>query len=199
MTLDKLAGVIPSNVIAQIPSVEDKFQINTPLRLAHFLSQCAHESSGFMAVRENLNYSAAALRVVFSKYFPTEELAQEYQRQPEKIANIVYANRMGNGNSESGDGWNYRGRGYIQLTGKANYSAFSNSIGQDCVSNPDLIATEYPLASAAWFFNSAGLQKIADQGATDEVVTEITKKINGGINGLTDRQILFNKYIALLN
>jgi len=199
MALDKLAGVIPSNVIAQIPSVEDKFEINTPLRLAHFLSQCAHESSGFMAVRENLNYSAAALRVVFSKYFPTEELAQEYQRQPEKIANIVYANRMGNGNSESGDGWNYRGRGYIQLTGKANYSAFSNSIGQDCVSNPDLIATEYPLASAAWFFNSAGLQKIADQGATDEVVTEITKKINGGINGLTDRQILFNKYIALLN
>jgi putative chitinase len=198
MNLDKLKGHIPDGVIAQIPDVQAKFEINTPLRLAHFLAQCGHESGGFKAVSENLNYGAKGLTTIFKKYF-TPESAKDFERKPEKIANVVYANRMGNGPQASGEGWKFRGRGYIQLTGKDNYTAFDKSVEDDIVATPDLVATKYPLLSAAWFFHKNGLHKIADEGATDAVVTKVTKRVNGGTIGLPDRIKHFNEYNNLLN
>lgn len=198
MNVDKLKGHIPDSVIAQIPSVQEKFEINTPLRLAHFLAQCGHESGGFKAVSENLNYGAAGLQSIFKKYF-TAESAKEYERKPEKIANIVYANRMGNGNQASGEGYKFRGRGFIQLTGKDNYTSFDKVVEDDIIASPDLVATKYPLLSAAWFFHKNGLHKIADEGATDVVVTKVTKRVNGGTIGLPDRIKHFNEYNNLLN
>ena len=198
MNVDKLKGHVPDTVIAQIPGVLDKFEINTPLRLAHFLAQCGHESGGFKVVSENLNYGAAGLQSIFKKYF-TPESAKEYQRKPEKIANIVYANRMGNGNQASGEGYKFRGRGFIQLTGKDNYTAFDKTVEDDILATPDLVATKYPLLSAAWFFHKNGLHKIADEGATDAVVTKVTKRVNGGTIGLPDRIKHFNEYNNLLN
>lgn len=197
MKLDALKGHIPDTVIAQIPEVAEKFGVNTPIRLAHFLAQTGHESGGFKITTENLNYSAKGLCGIFKKYF-TPESAAEYQRKPEKIANIVYANRMGNGNQASGEGYKFRGRGYIQLTGKTNYQAFDKTVEDNIEANPDLIATKYPLLSAAWFWSKNGLNAIADQGATDEVVTKITKKVNGGTIGLPDRIKHFNEYYKLL-
>ena len=196
--LSKLKGHIPENVISQIPTVMEKFGINTPLRLAHFLAQCGHESGGFRAVQENLNYSANGLKGIFGKYFPGN-LAESYARQPEKIASRVYGNRMGNGDEVSKEGYKFRGRGYIQLTGKQNYTAFAKSIGEDTVTNPDLVATKYPLASAAWFFSKNGLNAIADKGATDQVVTLVTKRVNGGTIGLADRIKHFKEYFHLLS
>jgi putative chitinase len=198
MNLDKLKGHVPDTVIAQIPDVMTKFEINTPLRLAHFLAQCGHESGGFRVVNENLNYSAKGLLGIFKKYFPTEAKAKDYERKPEKIANVVYAGRMGNGPEASGEGFKFRGRGYIQLTGKANYTAFGKSINVDICATPDLVATKYPLMSAAWFFNKNGLHKMADGGATDAVVTSITKRVNGGTIGLPDRIKHFKEYYSLL-
>ena len=198
MNLDKLKGHIPDNVIAQIPGVMEKFQINTPLRLAHFLAQCGHESGGFRLTKENLNYSAKGLMGIFKKYFPTEALAKQYERKPEKIANKVYSSRMGNGDEASGDGAKFCGRGFIQLTGKTNYQAFFKSIGADVNTDPTTVATQYPLASAAWFFNKNGLHKMADGGATTAVVTSITKRVNGGTIGLDDRIKHFNEFYALL-
>jgi putative chitinase len=198
MNLDKLKGHIPDSVISQIPGIQDKFEINTPLRLAHFLAQCGHESGGFRLVKENLNYSAKGLMGIFKKYFPNEALAKQYERKPEKIANKVYSSRMGNGDEASGEGAKFCGRGYIQLTGKSNYQAFFKSIGVDINTDPTLVATQYPLASAAWFFNKNGLHKIADGGATDTVVTSITKRVNGGTIGLADRIKHFKEYHALL-
>ena len=198
MNLEKLKGHIPDNVIAQIPSIQTKFEINTPLRLAHFLAQCGHESGGFKLVRENLNYGAKGLRTIFSKYFPTDDLALQYERKPEKIANKVYANRMMNGDEASGDGYKFCGRGYIQLTGKENYTNFGKAIEVDLTATPDLVATQYPLLSAAWFFHKNGLHKIADGGATDAVVTSVTKRVNGGTIGINDRIRHFNEYYNLL-
>jgi putative chitinase len=198
MDISKLKGHIPDSVIAQISDTAQKFEINTPIRLAHFLAQCGHESGGFKLVKENLNYGAKGLLGTFKKYFPTEEKAKLYERKPEKIANLVYGNRMGNGPESSGDGFKYCGRGYIQLTGKNNYSAFGKAIKEDIVANPQLVAEKYPLLSAAWFFHTNGLHKIADKGATDQVVTEITKRVNGGVLGLKDRVDHFKKYYSLL-
>ena len=197
MNVDKLKGHVHDTVIAQIPGVVEKFEINTPLRLAHFLAQCGHESGGFKVATENLNYGAAGLVSIFKKYF-TAESAKEYQRKPEKIANIVYANRMGNGNQASGEGYKFRGRGFIQLTGKENYTSFDKVVEDDILANPDLVATKYPLLSAAWFFHKNGLHKIADEGATDAVVTKVTKRVNGGTIGLPDRIKHFNEYNNLL-
>ena len=197
MDLTKLKGHIPDTVIDQIPEIETKFEINTPLRLAHFLAQAGHESGGFKALNENLNYGAKGLLGTFKKYF-TPDTAALYERKPEKIANIVYASRMGNGDKASGDGWKFHGRGFIQLTGHDNYKAFSTAINEDCVANPDLVATKYPLASAAWFFHKNGLNKIADEGATDAVVTKVTKRVNGGTIGLEDRIKHFKEYHKLL-
>ena len=198
MTLDKLKGHIPDSVLAQIPDTAAKFELNTPLRLAHFLAQAGHESGGFKAVNENLNYGAKGLLGIFKKYFPTPEKAALYERKPEKIANLVYGGRMGNGPEVSGEGYKFRGRGYIQLTGKDNYKAFDTVVAENITENPDLVATKYPLMSAAWFFHKNGLHKISDEGATDEVVTKVTKRVNGGTIGLPDRINHFKEYYNLL-
>jgi putative chitinase len=199
MNLTKLNTIIPVTVADQIPAVIDKFQINTPLRLAHFLAQCAHESGNFKTVTENLNYGAAGLRSIFGKYFKDDASAKVSERKPEKIANKVYASRMGNGDEASGDGFKFRGRGYIQLTGKDNYSAFDKVVDDDILSNPDLIATKYPLLSAAWFWNSRSLNTLADKGATVADVTAITKKVNGGTHGLSERISKFKLFVETLS
>jgi len=195
--LANLKGHIPDAVIAQIPDTAAKFGITTPLRLAHFLSQCGHESGGFRAVTENLNYSADGLKKIFPKYFPGN-INESYARNPQKIANRVYSSRMGNGNEASGEGFKFRGRGFIQLTGKSNYMAFDKTVDDDIIANPDLVATKYPLASAAFFFQKNSLWSICDQGATDQVVTSVTKRVNGGTIGLVDRIKHFKEYWALL-
>lgn len=199
MKLDTLKGHIPDAVIAQIPAVMEKFQINTPLRLAHFLAQCGHESGGFKATQENLNYGAKGLMTIFKKYFPTEALAKAYERQPEKIASRVYGSRMGNGDEASKEGYKFRGRGFIQLTGKDNYKAFDATVEDDILANPDLVATKYPLLSAAWFWSKTGLNALADKGATDADVTAVTKRVNGGTIGLPDRIKHFKEYHKLLS
>ena len=198
MDINKLKGHIPDAVIAQLPDTISKFELNTPLRLAHFLAQAGHESGGFKAVNENLNYGAKGLLGIFKKYFPTEAKAKEYERKPEKIANLVYGSRMGNGPEASGEGYKFRGRGYIQLTGKDNYKAFDAVVAENILETPDLVATKYPLLSAAWFFHKNGLHKIADGGATDAVVTSVTKRVNGGTIGLADRIKHFKEYYSLL-
>jgi len=198
LKLDKLKGHIPDAVIQMIPDTAAKFQINTPLRLAHFLAQCGHESGGFKATQENLNYSAKGLNGIFKKYFPTEASAAAYARNPQKIANKVYANRMSNGDEASGDGFRFRGRGYIQLTGRANYTLFGKAIGEDVTGNPDVVSGKYALLSAAWFWSNNGLNKLADGGSTDAVVTTITKRVNGGTIGLADRIKHFKEYFHLL-
>lgn len=199
MNLNNLETKIPKAVLDEIPAVMEKFQVNTPLRLSHFLAQCAHESGNFKATTENLNYSAKSLRAVFGKYFPDDATATAYERKPEKIANIVYANRMGNGDKASGDGYKYRGHGYIQLTGKDNHAAFDQVVPEDILANPDLVATKYPLLSAAWFWNSRNLNALADKGATDADVTAITKKVNGGTHGLEDRISKFKVFYSILS
>jgi len=196
MNLNKLKGHVPDTVITQIPDVMQKFGIDTPVELAHFLAQCGHESGGFRVVNENLNYSAKGLQGIFKKYFPTAQLAESYQRKPEKIANRVYASRMGNGDEASGEGFKFRGRGYIQLTGKQNYTAFGKAIGIDIAANPDLVASKYPLLSAAWFFSKNCLGRCKD--ASDASVLSVTKCVNGGTIGLADRQKHFKEYYHLL-
>jgi putative chitinase len=195
--LEKLKGHIPDAVIAQIPDTAAKFNITNTLRLAHFLAQCGHESGGFKAVSENLNYSADGLVKIFGRYF-TSATAPGYARNPEKIASKVYASRMGNGDEASKEGFKFRGRGYIQLTGKSNYTGFTKFIGEDCVANPDLVATKYPLASAAFFFDSNKLWSICDKGADVATVTSVTKRVNGGVIGIDDRIKHFNEYYNLL-
>jgi putative chitinase len=197
LNIDKLKGHIPDAVIAQIPETAAKFNITNNLRLAHFLAQCGHESGGFKAVSENLNYSADGLKKIFPKYFPGN-IAESYSRNPEKIASKVYGGRMGNGDETTKEGFKFRGRGYIQLTGKANYTNFAKFIGEDTVANPDLVATKYPLASAGFFFDSNKLWAICDKGADDATVTAVTKRVNGGTIGLVDRIKHFKEYYNLL-
>jgi len=198
MDINKLKGHVPDAVIAQLPDTIAKFELNTPLRLAHFLAQAGHESGGFKAVNENLNYRSTGLLTIFKKYFPSSEKAIAYERKPEKIANLVYGNRMGNGPEATGEGYKFRGRGYIQLTGKDNYKAFDGVVAENILDQPDLVATKYPLLSAAWFFHKNGLHKIADEGATDAAVTKVTKRVNGGTIGLPDRIKHFKEYYSLL-
>jgi putative chitinase len=197
LKLENLKGHIPDAVIAQIPETAQKFNITNPLRLAHFLAQCGHESAGFKAIQENLNYSADGLKKIFPKYFPGN-LSEGYARNPEKIASKVYGSRMGNGDETTKEGFKFRGRGYIQLTGKDNYTRFGKFIGEDTVANPDLVATKYPLASAGFFFDSNKLWAICDKGADDATVTAVTKRVNGGTIGLPDRIKHFKEYFALL-
>lgn len=168
-------------------------------RAAHFFAQTAHESGGFKAFSENLNYGAKGLLGIFRKYFPTEGLARAYERQPQKIANRVYANRMGNGDEASGDGWKYRGRGALQLTGKSNYQAFADYVGRpDVMDNPDLVAGELCFESALWFFDRNKLWSICDQGINDAAILQLTKRINGGTHGLDDRKAKTKKYATWL-
>lgn len=165
--LEKLKGHIPDSVIVQIPDTAEKFNITTPLRLAHFLAQCSHESGKFKWVVEFASGDA-------------------------------YEGRKDLGNTEPGDGPRFKGRGYIQLTGRANYTAFSKFCGDDCVAKPDLVATKYPMMSAAFYFEKNGLWKVCDKGATEDDVKAVTKLVNGGYNGLDERQSFFTEFWALL-
>lgn len=186
------------NVLAQVNNIIIDYGITSPLRLSHFLAQVAHESGEFKFTVENLNYSAESLLKVFPKYF-TPETANKYARKPEMIGSRVYANRMGNGDEASKDGYKFRGRGYLQVTGKENYQKFTEFKEEyDCVANPDLMSTTYPMDSAVWFFDKNKLWDLCDKGATPEDVKAITKKVNGGYNGLDDRQKKFDTYYALL-
>ena len=191
MNINNLDGIIPNNVIAQINDVTDKYGINTELRLAHFLSQASHESKNFTRVKENLNYSGAVLYRVFKSHFKNQFEANQFQHQPQKIANRIYSNRMGNGDEKSGDGYKFFGRGYIQLTGRENYTAFSKTIDSNILNHPELVSDKYPLQSAAWFFNRA--IKAADGGDSIEAVEAVTKIINGGEIGFQDRYNTFLK------
>ena len=175
-----------------------RFKLNKN-RAAHFFAQTAHESGNFKAFSENLNYGAKGLRGIFRKYFPTDALARAYERKPAKIANRVYGNRMGNGDEASGEGFAFRGRGALQLTGKFNYKAFSDYIGRpDVMDNPDLVATELAFESALWFFDKNKLWGICDQGINDATILALTKRINGGTHGLDDRKLKTKKYAAWL-
>jgi putative chitinase len=195
--LAALKGHIPDSVVSQIPDTVAKFNITTSLRLSHFLAQCGHESGGFKALVENLNYGSKGLLGTFPKYF-NATTATQYERKPEMIASKVYGGRMGNGPEDTKDGYKFRGRGYIQLTGKDNYTAFDKFVTENIIESPDLVATKYPLMSAAWFFDKNGLWTVCDKGATTEVVTAVTKRVNGGVIGLVDRIKHFNEYYALL-
>ena len=171
----------------------------SPNRAAHFFAQTAHESGNFRAFSENLNYGAKGLRGIFGKYFPTDAMAKAYERQPAKIANRVYGNRMGNGDEASGEGFAFRGRGALQLTGKFNYKAFADYIDRpDIMDNPDLVATELAFESALWFFDKNKLWSICDQGINDAAILALTKRINGGTHGLEDRKLKTKKYAAWL-
>ena len=194
---DKLKGLVPQTLIDDMVAHE----INTPLRAAHFLAQAAHESGGFKFKSENLNYSKDSLLKVFPKYF-TPASAEAYHRQPEKIASRVYANRMGNGNEASKEGWKFKGRGYIQLTGKDNYKAFSDWAKEPFImENPDQVADDkYAGLSAIWFWNKNGLSKIADTDnlRDDKTIIKITSRVNGGTHGIVDRTERFNNYKKIL-
>ena len=191
LTAEKFAELFPrcsdpEGWVEAMNEVFPKYEINTPQRIAAFVAQCGHESGGWRVFSENLNYSAKALDAVFGKYFVRAGRdANEYARQPEKIANVVYANRMDNGDTDSGDGWRYRGRGPIQLTGKANYTAFSEDMDVGAVDDPDQVSEnkEIALMSAIWFWNKNGLNRYADSGD----IKTMTKRINGGYIGLEDR------------
>lgn len=188
-SLQERIGVIPDGVFGPntMKAAMNFFKM-TPERAAHFFGQTAHETGGFTLFTENLNHSAQSLQNTFGKYFPGN-LEESYAKNPEKIANRVYANRMGNGNEASGDGWKYRGRGAIQLTGKSNYKAFSEYIkNPEIMKNPDLISTTYSFESALFFFDKNKLWRICDKGVTKSVILELTKRINGGTNGLEDRE-----------
>ena len=198
MDITLLQPKLPLAVFAELPASIQNFAIDDELMLAHFLSQCAYESENFTAVIENLNYSAQALLATFPRHFNADQ-ASTYARHPEMIANRAYASRLGNGDEASGDGWKYRGRGYIQLTGKVNYQAFAHSINVPAiVDNPDLVATTYPLSSAGFFFKDRNLFAIAEEGPTDAIVKQITTIINGGLSGLAERTSLFHIYYNLL-
>lgn len=196
LDLSKLT-FLPANLMPELQDAMNKYQINTPLRAAHFLAQTKHESGNFTHTTENLNYSSDRLKIIFKKYFPDDAIAQAYARQPEKIANRVYANRMGNGDEKSGDGWKYRGRGYIQLTGKNNQTKFistcSESILPEQISEP-----KYAIRSAAWFFQKNGLNTISDEGGSDATIQKVTKIINNGLNGITERIENFHAIFPLI-
>ena len=199
MDLTKLQGAIPDLIYSELQQGSDTFQINSEARMGNFLGQCDHESAGFSTFLENLNYSGQALWALFPSHFASADEANTYARQPEKIASRIYANRMGNGDEASGDGWLYRGKGCIQLTGKTNHVAFLNSVGLDpAATDPMVVATQYPLVSAAWFWNQHNLNATADAGVDNDTITSITKVINGGTNGLQDRMDKTNKYYTLL-
>ena len=197
LKLDKLKGQIPDSVISEISTIADKFGIITNLRLCHFLAQCSTESGNFKLTLENLNYSTSGLMKIFPGYFPGN-LAESYAHQPEKIASRVYGSRMGNGNEASKEGWKFRGAGFIQLTGKDNFKKFGDFIGVDLVKNPELVATKYPLTSAAFFFNTNNLWPICDEGLSEEVVTRVSRRVNGGDNGLQHRKSEFKRFEKLL-
>lgn len=189
-----LREILPSQVYAQLGGVASVFQLTNIRRMAHFLSQCSHESQGFTRTEENLNYSAERLLQIFPKYFRDKDPAA-YARNPERIANLVYGNRLGNGDEASGDGFRFRGRGYIQLTGKQNYELFDDYVSEDIVENPGLVATQYPLLSAGFYWHWRTMNNLADK----ECVECITKAVNGGTNGLEERKKLYDRFTIALS
>lgn len=197
VNLQKLDGKLNSNVLAELDKTVIRFNLQDPLILSHFLAQTAHESAGFTRTVENLNYSAVRLLQVFPKYFNGDNV-EDYAGHPEAIASRVYADRLGNGPEDSTEGWVYRGRGYLQLTGRVNYQAFNAVTKEDIMVRPELVATEYAMLSAGWFWNSKGVNGLASQGDTQSVVEAVTKAINGGKNGLDDRIKRFNYFYGLL-
>ena len=195
MNLTKLKGVIPDSVLNELPQAIAMADLSTPLRLAHFLGQTAHESASFTKVVENLNYTTPErILAIFPTKFKTLNDAKPYVRNPEGLGNLVYANKLGNGKPESGDGYKYRGRGYIQLTGAVNYLLFGQKIGVKLLQDPDLVATKYPLTSAAWFWNRNNINKFADA----DNLKKITATINGGYIGYEDRLKKFIQFYELL-
>lgn len=205
--IEPLKQVLPARIYAELPKAISLYGINTPLRMAHFLSQAGHESNDFTRLIENLNYSAQGLANTWpgryavnpkAKIKVPNDLANNLQRKQEAIANNTYAGRNGNGPVTSGDGWKYRGRGGFQLTGRSNYTAFTKSVGEDCVTDPDLVVTKYPLVSAAWYFSVNGLNAIADMGDSMDVITKVTKGVNGGTIGLAERAKKFAEYYKML-
>ncbi len=209
MEIKSLFNSVPKSVFDELPSVIQKFEINTPLRLSHFLGQVAHESELFTHKVENCSYSDVN-RIVqifrhdadlnHDKIIEPEELenAKKYVKNGQALANFVYANQNGNGNEASGDGWNFRGRGYIQLTGRINYAAFDKFVDDNIIANPNLVADKYPLLSAGWFWNSHKLNLTADLGSSGDIVAKVTKVINGGLIGLQERIKLMDGYYKLL-
>ena len=184
-----------NKVFPALSAAMEEFDIDTPQRIAMFLAQCAHESAYFGTTRENLNYSADGLKKIFPKYFAHRD-AQEYHRQPEKIANVVYSGRMGNGDEASGDGWRFCGRGFIQLTGRSNYTACGAALGVDLTENPQYLETpEGAARSAAWFWKKNGLNTFADNGD----IKGATKRINGGFIGLEDRTEIYEEVLEELS
>jgi len=200
ISLNQLKQIIPKNPNAEqwqqaLEQLLPEYNINTPERIAAFIAQCAHESAEFTAIRENLNYRAESLQKVFAKYFPTQELAEQYAKQPEKIANRVYADRMGNGDESSGDGYRYCGRGLIQLTGRNNYQAFADSMECSLEQAVDYLATfEGAVQSACWFWETNSLNQLADTGD----IKAMTKRINGGYIGLEDREAKYEHIKEIL-
>jgi putative chitinase len=194
MNIKNLEKTLPESVFRQLDLLVSKYEMNTINRMSHFLAQCAHESGNWRVTRENLNYSAAGLLGVFPRYF-TQATAAQYARKPQMIASRVYANRMGNGDEASGDGWKFRGRGFIQLTGKNNYTAFNKTVPKDVIESPELVEGEYALESAAWFWTTNNLNQLSDTGT----VQQVTRRVNGGLNGIADRLEKFAKYKALLS
>lgn len=201
MTKEQLSKIAPELDFGTTEELFKKYEINTPFREAMFLAQCSHESGGFKAKVENLNYSADALNRVFPKYFKNAGRdANQFARKPEAIANIVYANRMGNGDQASGDGYKYRGRGYIQLTGKSNYELFAQSIGKSLDEAVEYASTDAgALESALYFWNREKLNSLCNEKDPDGSCLNVTKRINGGTNGLEDRKTKFLKFLVILN
>lgn len=196
MNIELLKGHVPDTILERLPQTCEKFGIDGPKRLSHLLGQCKLESGNFKEVYENLNYSAQGLANTWPKRYAVDpkakvkvpnEIANSIQRKPETIANLTYANRNGNGDVQSGDGWKFRGRGYIQLTGKSNYTVLGEYLGSVLTANPDLVSTKYPLDSAAFFFKNNNLWVVCDQGIDDITITKVTKVVNGGTIHLTER------------
>lgn len=200
LTLSQLSEMVPHNSnieywYSAMEKILPDYDINTPQRIAAFVAQCAHESGNFVFIKENLNYRAVSLRKTFAKYFPTDELAAQYANKPERIANRVYGNRMGNGPESSGDGYLYCGRGLIQLTGKDNYTRFAESLEISVEEAAEFLLTfEGCVQSAAWFWEANNLNQWADKG---DIVT-LTKRINGGTIGLEDRIKHYNHALHVL-
>lgn len=192
ITVSQLKQLLPKNPYVEhwhhaLSQLFPEYDINTPHRMAAFIAQCAHESGGFMVLKENLNYKAASLRKIFPKYFPNDQIAQEYASKPNKqeaIASRIYANRMGNGDEASKEGYKFCGRGLIQLTGRSNYQSFADSLEMSIDDVPEYLATfEGAAQSACWFWETNKLNQWADKG---DILT-LTKRINGGTIGLEDR------------
>jgi putative chitinase len=191
----RLSPRVPKLVIDRFLEIQERFSINTDLRIAHFFAQTAHESANFTTTKENFNYSASRLLKVFPRHF-NKDTAKLYARDYIAIANKVYANRFGN--TELGDGWKYRGRGYIMTTFKANYAELDKLVPEDLLENPELVAGRYAMLSAGYFWHSRKLNALADKGSDVATITRITNKINGGIIGLDDRIAKFNEFYDLL-